>query len=167
MSYLNIRYVVLDAYKMPGAREREGTLRYAMAALAGATTPAYQDERLTVYRIEPPSALRPFMVLGSGWGPRLLEGETPWRRIAAAATIEVHTAAPTTLSLRLTARSQMGGTLVVGMPEGEEVSRAVGKQPQAIAVGPLALAAGVHRITLSVNEPIEVTGLDLDLGADR
>jgi len=78
LSWLNARYVVLDRYKMPGEREREGTMKYANAALTG-LSPSYEDERLTVYRVEPPANPQPFLILGAGWGEREMEGDTPGR----------------------------------------------------------------------------------------
>jgi len=63
---LGIRWVVLDRYKMPGGTERaynEATARQIFAD----RTPAYQDERLTVYEVLPAAAQAPYLVLGAGW----------------------------------------------------------------------------------------------------
>jgi len=77
--YLDVRYVVLDGYKMPpGSRERELTTRLAQEVF-GAQPPTYADERLTVYRVEPPAAPMPFLILGEGWGPREIHDGQPWR----------------------------------------------------------------------------------------
>lgn len=65
---LDIRWVVLDRYKMPGGRERTVTETTA-AEIFGAQAPVYRDERLTVYEVTPPPVAAPYLLLGAGWGP--------------------------------------------------------------------------------------------------
>ncbi len=65
---LGIDWVILDRYKMPGGVERDYTTALAAAIFAD-STPAYEDERLTVYRTQPPPSPQPYLILGAtGWG---------------------------------------------------------------------------------------------------
>lgn len=66
---LNIDYVVLDRYKMPGGPEREYTEALARA-IFGNRAPLFEDERLTVYQTPDAAEARPYLVLGPlNWGP--------------------------------------------------------------------------------------------------
>ncbi len=161
LNWLNVRYVVLDRYKMPGEREREGTTRYANAALAG-LSPIYEDERLTVYRVEPPANPQPFLILGTGWGTREVDGEIPWRQIAGEATLQIYTDTSVTVTLRAIARGEAKGiSLTVRTPAGDAVTRVLDARPQMVEVGPLTLEPGLYTITLSADSPAWLTGLNL------
>ena len=65
---LDVRWVVLDRYKMPGGRERAYTEATARQ-IFGQQPPVYEDQRLTVYAVTPAVATAPYLVLGEGWGP--------------------------------------------------------------------------------------------------
>jgi hypothetical protein len=66
---LDVAYVVLDRYKMPGGRERAYTEALAAAIFAG-QEPLYVDDRVTVYQVSPPATPQPYAVLGPlHWGP--------------------------------------------------------------------------------------------------
>ena len=52
LAELGIRWVVLDRYKMPGGPEREVTEAGARQ-IFGDRRPAYEDERITVYEVNP------------------------------------------------------------------------------------------------------------------
>ncbi|HEY66072.1 MAG TPA: hypothetical protein G4O02_16030 [Caldilineae bacterium] len=161
LSYLDVRYVILDRYKMPGEQEREPTVRYATAALSG-LAPIYEDERLIVYRVEPPEHQTPFLILGDGWGPRRLEGGAPWRRIAGRATLQVYVAEPADLILRMTARSEAPETaLTLRISERELRTVSLDPTPRDLEIGPLKLSEGLHTFTLSTDGPIWLTGLDV------
>ena len=70
---LDVGWVVLDRYKMPGGLERRYTTELAQAIFAG-QEPLFQDERLTVYRVTPPAQPRPYLLLGPlNWGPLTLD----------------------------------------------------------------------------------------------
>jgi hypothetical protein len=71
---LGVTWVVLDRYKMPGGLERSYTTDLTQAIFAG-QSPLYEDERITVYRVDAPSEPEAYVVLGpTGWGP-LMEDE--------------------------------------------------------------------------------------------
>ena len=161
LNWLNVRYVVLDRYKMPGEHEREGTMKYARAALAGLSS-IYEDERLMVYRVEPSANSQPFLILGTGWGARELNGEIPWRRIAREATLQIYTETPTVVRLHMIARGEMKGTfLVVRTSTGGVVTYLLSIRPQVIEIGPLTLRPGLHTFTLMTSGPTWLTGLNL------
>jgi hypothetical protein len=68
LSDLGVRWVVLDRYKMPGARERdynEGTAHL----IFGSAQPVHHDSRLDVYEVDAPAVNLPYLILGSGWEP--------------------------------------------------------------------------------------------------
>lgn len=121
--WMKIRYVVLDRYKMPSGAEREVTTALADAIFAG-TAPAYEDERLTAYRVpEPaPGALRPFAVLGDGWGERVVEGSRVYREVDGEAGLLVVVPNPDPdkkLRLAVRAAGSPGESLSVVAPAGE------------------------------------------------
>ncbi len=65
---LGVGWVVQDRYKMPGGEERTYTEALAQAIFAG-QTPLYEDDRLTVQRVQAPDPPMPYVVLGAlGWG---------------------------------------------------------------------------------------------------
>jgi hypothetical protein len=70
---LGVTWVVLDRYKMPGGLERSYTIELAQAIFAG-QSPIYEDERITVYRVDPPADPSAYLLLGAtGWGPLVSE----------------------------------------------------------------------------------------------
>jgi len=64
---LDVRWVVLDRYKMPGGAEREYTEEAAAEIFSG-QTPAFEDTRLTVYEVSDKGVHDPYVMLGEGWG---------------------------------------------------------------------------------------------------
>jgi hypothetical protein len=65
---LGVGTVVADRYKMPGGLERDYTEQLTRA-IFGQQTPLYADERLTVYTVNQPAQLQPYLLLGdSNWG---------------------------------------------------------------------------------------------------
>jgi hypothetical protein len=90
---LRVKTVVLDRYKMPGGEERAYTEALA-TALFGATRPEFEDERITVYALSPPSAYTPYLELGPlGWGPLVEEDESRYRTVDGEAALFLHHAA--------------------------------------------------------------------------
>ena len=161
LNFLGVRYVVLDAYQMPGDRERLPTEHYAAAALAGAA-PIYRDERLTVYRVEPPAQPVPFLILGSGWGPREMIRDVPWRAIEGTVTLEIHVSQTAALTLQIAARSQdEAATLTMQGPALTAERLMVNSTARSIAIPLGELAPGVHRLTLTATSRIWLSALTL------
>lgn len=66
---LDVGWVVLDRYKMPGGLERTYTTALAEKIFADAA-PLFEDERLTVYQVPEADAVHPYILLGPlNWGP--------------------------------------------------------------------------------------------------
>ncbi len=64
-----VEIVVLDRYKMPGGDEREVTTALAQKIFAG-QAPVYEDDRITVYKVDEPDEPAPYPMLGpENWGP--------------------------------------------------------------------------------------------------
>ncbi len=67
--FMDIRWVVLDRYKMPPGPTRDYTESLAQTIFQG-QTPIHQDDRLTVYEAPPPPQTpRPFVEIGWDFGP--------------------------------------------------------------------------------------------------
>jgi hypothetical protein len=120
LAWLGVEYVVLDNYKMPGPGEREPTTAIAHAVF-GDQAPVFTDERLTVYRLEPPAAPQPFLVLGSGWGPRQVIDQQVARAVQPEADLHIIHARPSTLAI--TARGPAGTLLRVRDEAGRELGQ--------------------------------------------
>ncbi len=68
LSDLGVGTVVADRYKMPGGLERDYTEQLTHAIFAQ-QAPLYEDDRLTVYAVNQPNHLQPYLVLGDrNWG---------------------------------------------------------------------------------------------------
>ena len=83
-----VRYIVLDYYQMPPGPEREGTERWAAAALPAAE-PIYEDGRLKVYQAPALTKRQPYLQLGQGWGPLENQTDPPRRMMAEAASVKL------------------------------------------------------------------------------
>jgi hypothetical protein len=99
---LGVGTVVLDRYKMPGGDERTYTEQLAQEIFAG-QSPAYEDERITAYRVEPVQVREPYLALGPlNWGPLTAEAGAPaYRTVTGSpATLTIHhLAAPARLRM--------------------------------------------------------------------
>ena len=96
--FMDIQWVVLDRYKMPPGRTRDYTEALARAIFAN-QSPAYQDERLTVFETTPPTTRLPFVEIGWDFGP-LQPG--PMRTVEQTATIILHAPHPGTYMVTIT-----------------------------------------------------------------
>ncbi|MBX3010721.1 MAG: hypothetical protein KF832_04405 [Caldilineaceae bacterium] len=116
---LGIDLVIQDRYKMPGGLERSYTEEVANALFVD-TPPLYQDERITVHRVEPPTVSLPYVVLGAlHWGAleepapghlqRVLRGQP--------ALLHLYHAAPPS-QLRLRYRTLPGVPLAIQAADG-------------------------------------------------
>lgn len=151
---LNVGWVVLDRYKMPGGTERELTEAYAQA-IFGHQLPLYQDERLTVYRVPPASQRWPYLILGTGWPPREQDvaGEV-WRALPPGRWgLELVNPDPATLSL----------SLVLAMPEDATLQVLLaGRAPLALQPADCTQAAALCLHTVPYPFPAGTTKLILD-----
>jgi hypothetical protein len=118
---LGVSHVVLDRYKMPGGLEQEYTTALAEAIFAG-QTPAYADERITVYAVTPPVEPQPYLVLGpEHWGPLEEREGTRFRRLGeGVAELTLHHAPPEA-SLRITYQTAPGVSVQVLSEDGATV----------------------------------------------
>ena len=145
LSWLDVDFVVLDFYKMPGERERAPTVAMAEALFAQAA-PVYADERLRVYQVTRPALPAPFPVLGAGWGERTLMGDQVWREIAPTATLHVmHGASAAAMHLSISGPD--GATLRIMGPDGGVVGQALLSTTWQTMTVPLALT-GAAVLTL-------------------
>jgi hypothetical protein len=103
---LDVRWVVLDRYKMPGGQEREYTEAKARL-IFGDRSPLYQDDRLTVYEVVAPpggnlrpATAAPYLILGAGWEP--FDKAQHGRAFTGRGTVIVQAPAAGTATLRVT-----------------------------------------------------------------
>ncbi len=122
LSWAGVRFAVLDRYKMPGGPEREVTTALAQEIFAG-VPPVYEDERLTVYRVDPPAEPKPFAILGEGWGPRREEDGRVWREIDGRATLVLQTWGRKDAVVSLWAGAEGDAELVLRGLDGRQVRR--------------------------------------------
>ena len=94
--FMDIDWVVVDRYKMPGGDSTREHTDALVQDIFNGRTPVYEDERLTVYETWEPDARLPFIEIGYDWGP-LQPG--PQRQVLGSATIIIHSpdGAPQTL----------------------------------------------------------------------
>jgi hypothetical protein len=131
---LDVRWVVLDRYKMPGGRERAYT-EAAVAEIFGSQAPVYRDERLTVYEVGVMEAARPYLQLGPDWGP--FDRETGTRAFVGQASVQVRAPAAARATLRVT------------LADGSLALPATGKDP----VIALTLQPGLNEFALHASQP--------------
>jgi hypothetical protein len=171
---LGVGAVVLDRYKMPGGDERTYTEELAAAIFAG-QTPVFEDERITVYKVAPVDAPRPYLMLGAlGWGPLESTDGTPAHRTllghraevivqhpptAGAVTIRYASDAPVTVSVVLAGDNTVlatsdgaSGEVRVDLAEARRVARVLG-----LAESPLSL-----RIEAEGEATVRVTEIALE-----
>jgi hypothetical protein len=88
--FMDIRWVILDRYKMPPGPTRDFN-EALIRDIFGDAAPLYEDERLTVYETPPPDQRLPFVEIGWDFGP-LEPG--PARAVETTATIILHAPQP-------------------------------------------------------------------------
>lgn len=135
---LDVRWVVLDRYKMPSGREREVTEAYA-AEIFGEQAPAHTDERLTVYEVHPPEASTPYLSLGIGWEP--FDEATQSRAFVGSAPLIVHAPVAGQAEIRIT-------------PARDSAALDLPKEGD-MYVMPLMLQAGTNEVVLRAAAPGE------------
>jgi len=148
LSDLDVRWVVLDRYKMPGGKERTVTEGMAQE-IFGDQPPVHQDDRLTVYEVIRPPDEAPYLILGTDWEP--FDADTRGRAFVGAATLTIQAPRAADVTLRV--------TLAPGSPP---LDLPVANGANALAVH---LSAGANQVVLQAARPdqrVVVTGLKLD-----
>jgi hypothetical protein len=133
---LDIGWVVLDRYKMPGGEERSYT-EAAASEIFGSQEPLFEDERITAYQVLPADSARPYLILGAGWGP--LDDVTRTR------------AFPDSADLIVRAPNAGAANLHVELAADSGPLEAVGKPGSTII--PLQLQLGDNIVTLRASTP--------------
>jgi len=148
LSDLDVRWVVLDRYKMPGGKERTVTEGMAQE-IFGDQPPVHQDDRLTVYEVIRPPDEAPYLILGTDWEP--FDADTRGRAFVGAATLTIQAPRAADVTLRV--------TLAPGSPP---LDLPVANGAHALAVH---LSARANQVVLQAARPdqrVVVTGLKLD-----
>jgi len=148
LSDLDVRWVVLDRYKMPGGKERTVTEGMAQE-IFGDQPPVHQDDRLTVYEVIRPPDEAPYLILGTDWEP--FDADTRGRAFVGAATLTIQAPRAADVTLRV--------TLAPGSPP---LDLPVEAGSHALV---LHLSAGANQVVLQAARPdqrVVVTGLKLD-----
>ena len=111
---LQVDYVVLDRYKMPGGLEREYTSALAQA-IFGNRAPLFEDERLTVYQMPAVDSVEPYIVLGPlNWGPYQQAEDRQFRTLLEGpATVQVYHVQPAQMALHIRYRTSPDAVLQV------------------------------------------------------
>lgn len=167
---LGVRWVVLDRYKMPGGLERTYTEAAAAEVFSGlGQPPVYEDERLTVYTVPPPTQRRPYLILGVEWPPREGDdGGEVWRRLpAGGASLELVAPEPGPHRLTLEVEGQGGSSLRLVDAAGTTLAEWVLQGGREIHQSPaIELEAGAHQLQLvgSGGSPITVYAVDVSAG---
>lgn len=113
LANLDVGWIVLDRYKMPGGLERDYTESLANMLFAG-QAPFFEDERVTVYDVQAVDDPAPYPLLGAlNWGPLVERDDgTRVRAISdAPARIEVRHAPPNA-ALRVRYQMSVGELLL-------------------------------------------------------
>ncbi|OQA42220.1 MAG: hypothetical protein BWY52_02282 [Chloroflexi bacterium ADurb.Bin325] len=147
---LDVRWVVLDRYKMPGGAERAYTEAAAAELFAG-QPPIYEDERITAYLVDPPAGpagapRQPYLILGADWGPFALATRT--RSFVGRATVIVVAEQPGHAVLEITLAADSGplagdaGPLALTLEAGENTVTLTAADAEPVVVERLALRSG-------------------------
>jgi hypothetical protein len=146
---LDVRYVIVHKNDLPPGDYRQIVLSTADDVFRGWPV-VVDDDWLKVYRVPPPGARLPYLVLGDGWAPREVGGGGPARALAAsAATLLVRLPAAQAVRLEITAYSlDGGGSLEVRSGEQSAGVYPLGGQPASITTPALSLPAGESVVEL-------------------
>lgn len=155
---LDVDYVVLDRYKMPGGAERAYTERLAEAVFAGAT-PEHVDDRLTVYAVPIVGEPQPYLELGPlNWGPLMQEEGARWRTLGEGAAVIRLNHVAQDAAITITYRGVGDATLAVTLPG--DTTYDFGPAPDGtIVVVPV--PAGTDQLTLERTGTVDILGLAL------
>jgi hypothetical protein len=111
---LGVGVVIEDLYKMPGGEERTYTEGLAKAIFTN-QPPLFQDDRLTVHKVQPPANPAPYLVLGEfNWGPFVVDKKgTRSRELTNKPALLYGYHLPQKIQLRLRYRTASGASLLV------------------------------------------------------
>ncbi len=146
---LDVRYVIVHKNDLPPGDYRQTVLSTADDVFQGWPV-AVDDDWLKVYRVPPPDARLPYLVLGDGWAPREVRDGGPARAMAvSAATLLVRLPAAQAVRLEITAYS-LDGESSLEVRSGEQVTGVytIGGQPAAITTPAMSLPAGESVVEL-------------------
>jgi hypothetical protein len=165
---LNVRYVIVHKNDLPPGDYRQTVLSTADDVFQGWPV-VVDDDWLKVYRVPPPDARLPYLVLGDGWAPREERDGRPVRAIAAStATLLVRLPAAQAVRLQITAYSPDGESSLE-VRSGKQVAGvyALGSQPAVIATPAMSLPAGESVVELRAGPvPAKVIVSQVKLAAD-
>ena len=112
---LDVEYVVLDRYKMPGGLEREYTTALATEIFAG-QAPVFEDDRITVYRVVQPATKLSYPQLGAlNWGPLTEEADGQRARAVLGPAELSFVRAPAGAQIRLRYRTRADAGAVIDL----------------------------------------------------
>jgi len=164
--YLDVRYVVVDRYKMPqGSQERETTASLVNEVFAG-QLPEFEDERLTVFRVVLPDEPEPFLILGDGWQDRQVSAGVPWREIAPESTLVIHSPRAMSFRLLFRARAQVSNELTLWMGDTVLGGLTITGEPRSFESGRFAVREGdsVLRLQSAVDgDRVSLSHLELEV----
>jgi hypothetical protein len=146
---LDVRYVIVHKNDLPPGDYRQTVLSTADDVFQGWPV-VVDDDWLKVYRVPPPDARLPYLVLGEGWAPREVRDGGPIRALAGpVATLLVRLPAAQAVRLEINAYS-LDGRSSLEVRSGEQVAGvyALGGQPAVITTPAMSLPAGESVVEL-------------------
>ena len=164
LEYLDVQFMVLDRYKMPVGSDERKLTEEIVQSMVGSQPPEFRDDRLVVYRVEPPAARHPFIILGEGWGAREVDNGLPWRVIAADTTILIHSPDERTLALSLDVYAEADSDLTFWLRDTVVGGVSVDQHVTHYQTGRFSVAAGDTSLRLQGKTgggSMLATGLDL------
>jgi hypothetical protein len=146
------KYIVLYKSRAPHREDPPVDVspsRDAVKAILGAdAVPFYQDEQLEVYSVPPPANIVPYLSVGTGWEPREVGPNGPFRWMATSATLRIDS--PQRMDAFLTFQAAgLGPPRRLQVYHGDQL--VFDQQVSALETyrtsGPLGLPAGVSTLT--------------------
>jgi len=152
--FMDIRWVILDRYKMPPGPTRDYNEALARQ-IFGNAPPVYEDDRLTVYETTPPAQRLPFVEIGFDFGP--LESGAQ-RAVDETATITLHVPQPGSYALTIIPienndtpwrlEDADGVAIMSGAGDLNSVAIPLKTTPQTLFLRALGPNLKIHRITI-------------------
>ena len=151
--FMDIRWVILDRYKMPPGETRDYN-EALVRDIFGDTPPVYEDDRLKVYETSPPPRRLPFVEIGWDFGP-LQPG--PNRQVEDTATIILHAPEAGSYTLAIVPapgsgewqiEDAQGRILAQGMDETRTIVLQLTDAPMPLTLRAPGSDVNIHRISL-------------------